>query len=174
MKKNIREKVWKKYDCKCAYCGNDLKYDKLQVDHINAKFLGGKDDISNYNPSCRECNFYKSTFTIDGFREQIATILDRVKKPFIVRLAVKYGLISFKPFDGLFYFEKHKPKALFINDVSQQRELLTDFLKDFFKGTHDVSDEDIKLKVQKYIDRVKGCVKSNKIRSLLDNIYEQK
>ena len=117
MKKDIRHKVWKKYDCKCAYCGNDLKYDKMQVDHINAKYLGGKDDINNYNPSCRECNFYKSTFTIEGFRKQIATILDRVKKPFIVRLAIKYGLISFKPFDGLFYFEKHKPKALFINVV---------------------------------------------------------
>lgn len=116
MKKNIREKVWKKYDCKCAYCGNDLEYNKLQVDHIDAKFLGGKDDISNYNPSCRECNFYKSTFTIDGFREQIATILDRVKKPFIVRLAIKYGLISFKPFDGLFYFEKHK-QAFSLNSV---------------------------------------------------------
>ena len=117
MKKDIRQKVWKKFDCKCAYCGNDLRYDKMQVDHINAKYLGGKDDINNYNPSCRECNFYKSTFTIEGFRKQIATILDRVKKPFIVRLAIKYGLISFKPFDGLFYFEKHKPKALFINGV---------------------------------------------------------
>ncbi|AKG94317.1 HNH endonuclease [Polaribacter phage P12002S] len=119
MKKDIRQKVWKKYDCKCAYCGNDLKYDKMQVDHINAKYLGGKDDVNNYNPSCRECNFYKSTFTIEGFRKQIATILDRVKKPFIVRLALKYGLISFKPFDGLFYFEKHKPKALFINGVGK-------------------------------------------------------
>lgn len=117
MKKDIRQKVWKKYDCKCAYCGNELKYDKMQVDHINAKYLGGKDDINNYNPSCRECNFYKSTFTIEGFRNQIATILDRVKKPFIVRLAIKYGLISFKPFDGLFYFEKHKTKALFISGV---------------------------------------------------------
>lgn len=117
MNKDIRQKVWKKFDCKCAYCGNDLKYDKMQVDHINAKYLGGKDYINNYNPSCRECNFYKSTFTIEGFRKKIATILDRVKKPFIVRLAIKYGLISFKPFDGLFYFEKHKPKALFINGV---------------------------------------------------------
>jgi hypothetical protein len=117
MNKDIREKVWKKFDCKCAYCGNDLEYSKMQVDHINAKYLGGKDNIDNYNPSCRECNFYKSTFTIEGFRKQITTILDRVRKPFIVRLAIKYGLISFKPFDGLFYFEKQKPKALFINGV---------------------------------------------------------
>ena len=99
--------------------GNNNYYSKYSNDQEidNNIFLkrgtsGNKDDINNYNPSCRECNFYKSTFTIEGFRNQIDTILDRVKKPFIVRLAIKYGLISFKPFDGLFYFEKHKPKAL--------------------------------------------------------------
>ena len=116
MNKDIRQKVYKKYNCKCAYCGNALEYKKMQVDHIYPKHLGGKDVFNNYNPSCRECNFYKSTFTIEGFRNQIATILDRVKKPFIVRLAIKYGLLSYKPFDGLFYFEKHK-QALSINDV---------------------------------------------------------
>jgi hypothetical protein len=131
MKKHIREKVWKKYDCKCAYCGNDLEYNKLQVDHIDAKFLGGKDDIINYNPSCRECNFYKSTFTIDEFREQISTILDRVKKPFIVRLAIKYGLISFKPFDRLFYFEKHKKAFSLNNVVVSEAELVCEDCKGF-------------------------------------------
>ena len=108
MKKELREKVWKKYDCKCAYCGEDLEYKKMQVDHIEAKYLGGKDDIENYNPSCRQCNFYKVTFDIEGFKKQLATITERIKKPFIVRLAMKYGIISFKPFDGKFYYEKLK------------------------------------------------------------------
>lgn len=116
MKKDIREKVWKKYNEKCAYCGNGLEYKDLEVDHIYPKHLGGTDDYENLNPSCKPCNFYKSTFVIDKFREQITTILDRVKKPFIVRLAIKYGLISFKPFDGLFYFEKHK-KAFSLSGV---------------------------------------------------------
>ena len=78
----------------------------MQVDHIEAKYLGGKDDIKNYNPSCRQCNFYKSTFSLDQFKQQLATITERIKKPFIVRLAMKYGIISFKPFDGKFYYEK--------------------------------------------------------------------
>lgn len=108
MNKDIRQKVWNKFDCKCAYCGNDLEYSKMQVDHIEAKANGGKNDIYNYNPSCRQCNFYKGAGSLELFRSHITTILDRVKKPFIVRLAIKYGLISFKPFDGLFYFEKHK------------------------------------------------------------------
>lgn len=110
MKKKLREKVWNKYNCKCAYCGEDLEYNKMQVDHIEPKYLGGKDDIDNYNPSCRPCNFYKSTFSLDKFRQQLYTITERIKKPFIVRLAIKYGMISFKTFDGEFYYEKLKQR----------------------------------------------------------------
>lgn len=110
MKKEIREIVWKKYDCKCAYCGEDLEYHKMQVDHIEPKYKGGKDDISNYNPSCRQCNFYKSTFNLNQFKQQLHSITERIKKPFIVRLAMKYSIISFKPFDGKFYYEKIKNK----------------------------------------------------------------
>jgi 5-methylcytosine-specific restriction endonuclease McrA len=106
MEKQIRERVWNKYGYKCAYCGEDLEYNKMQVDHIEAKYLGGKDNIENYNPSCRQCNFYKGTFSIEGFKEQLSTLTERIKKPFIVRLAIKYNLISFKPFDGKFYYEK--------------------------------------------------------------------
>jgi hypothetical protein len=112
MKKELRDKVWKKYDCKCAYCGEDLEYNKMQVDHIEPKYLNGADEINNYNPSCRQCNFYKGTFDVKGFKKQLATLIDRVKKPFIVRLAMKYGLISFKPFDGKFYYEKHQEKMV--------------------------------------------------------------
>ena len=106
MKTELREKVWKKYNCKCAYCGEDLEYKKMQVDHIDAKYLGGANDIKNYNPSCRGCNFYKSTFSLDQFKQQLSTLHERFNKIFIVRLAIKYGIISFKPFDGKFYYEK--------------------------------------------------------------------
>ena len=106
MKTELRKKVWTKYDCKCAYCGEALEYKEMQVDHIEPKFLGGANDTGNYNPSCRQCNFYKSTFSLDQFKGQLATITERIKKPFIVRLAIKYGIISFKPFDGKFYYEK--------------------------------------------------------------------
>jgi 5-methylcytosine-specific restriction endonuclease McrA len=106
MKKELRLKIWRKYDCKCAYCGQELAYKEMQVDHIEAKYLGGSDEIDNYNPSCRQCNFYKNTFDIDGFRKRLSTIIERIQKPFIVRLAMKYGIVSFKPFGGKFYFEK--------------------------------------------------------------------
>ena len=103
----LRLKVWHKHGCKCAYCGEDLLYKKMQVDHIEPKYLGGKDELDNYNPSCRECNFYKGTFNVEGFKNQLHSIADRIKKPFIVRLAMKYNIISFKPFSGEFYYEKY-------------------------------------------------------------------
>ena len=83
----------------------------MQVDHIEPVYLGGKDNINNYNPSCRECNFYKGTFKIEEFKQRLTTMTERIKKPFIVRLAIKYGIISFKPFDGKFYYEKIKRKV---------------------------------------------------------------
>lgn len=34
IKKDIREQVHKKYDYKCGYCGDNIKYNEMQVDHI--------------------------------------------------------------------------------------------------------------------------------------------
>lgn len=104
--KEIRLQIYNKYDCRCAYCGTKLEYKELQVDHIKPRLHGGSDDIENLNPSCRSCNFYKSTFTIDQFRSYMATLHERVVKSFIVRLAIKYKIATIIPFDGLFYFEK--------------------------------------------------------------------
>ena len=126
MKKELRINVWNKYKCKCAYCGEQLEIKQMQVDHLipQSNFIWHIknnrnipdflkhltiDDINhidNLMPACRQCNFYKGSWSLDGFREQLATIIERIKKPFIVRLALKYGIISFKPFDNKFYFEK--------------------------------------------------------------------
>lgn len=106
IKKSDRIKVYEKYKGHCAYCGKELKIKEMQVDHITPKDMRGIDDMSNYNPSCRRCNFYKSTFPIYMFRKNIQTIQDRIRKIFIVKIAEDYGIIEFKPFDGKFYFEK--------------------------------------------------------------------
>jgi len=107
MKKEIRLKVWNKYWKHCAYCGCELTELKdMQVDHIHPKANGGEDKLENYNPSCRQCNFYKGTFTIEGFRNQMQTLHKRLMKPFIVRLAIKYDILIYKPFDNKFFFEK--------------------------------------------------------------------
>jgi len=106
MKKDIREKVWKKYGKRCAYCGKSLKYTDLQVDHLIAKRTGIAEHESNYMPSCRRCNHYKRAYSLKLFREMMETLHKRVADHYINKVAIDYGIIELKPFDGKFYFER--------------------------------------------------------------------
>lgn len=111
--KNLRQQVYEKYNGHCAYCGCELEMKDMQVDHIFsvAKAKWKKDEIDlnhidNLMPSCRSCNYYKDTCSIDTFRKNLKTLMERVKKPFIYRLAEKYDMVEEKMWDGSFYFEK--------------------------------------------------------------------
>ena len=106
MKKELRQIVYQKYRGHCAYCGKKLKYSEMQVDHIVSKHFGGENDLSNYNPSCRSCNFYMSSDSLELFRKHLLTIHKRIVKPFTARVGIDYGIVKIKPFDGKFYFEK--------------------------------------------------------------------
>lgn len=107
--KSIREQVYQKYNGHCAYCGCALAYKDMQVDHIKSVYgKDGGNDLDNLLPTCRMCNFYKSTFYIDAFRKKLETLHERLQKPFIYRLALKYGLITEHKDKVVFYFEKEK------------------------------------------------------------------
>ena len=107
--KSIREQVYQKFDGHCAYCGCKLEYKDMQVDHVKSVFYyNGTNDIDNLLPSCRMCNFYKSTFTLEEFRKNLQTLHERLQKTFIYRLALKYGLIEEHKKKIKFYFEKEK------------------------------------------------------------------
>lgn len=107
--KSVREEVYKKYNGHCAYCGCEIDYKDMQVDHIESVYWhNGANDIKNYNPACRMCNFYKSTMSIKDFKKQLEKILQRLDKVFIFRLAKKYGLIKETNKEIKFYFEKNK------------------------------------------------------------------
>ena len=116
-KKELRIKIHNKYNKHCAYCGEEIALKEMQIDHIIPKFTFGYgdkskipnygvDDVQNLNPSCRGCNFYKSTFTIEDFRNQLRTLHERLFKIFIVRMALRFGIINYKKFDDKFYFER--------------------------------------------------------------------
>lgn len=115
--KKTRLKVWKKYGKRCAYCGCSLEYSQMQVDHIQSKAhhrrykIKEVDRIENLNPSCRACNFYKGGGTLEAFRKRVNTIKARLEKQFIVRLAIKYGILEYKEIDKRFYFEKMTGKT---------------------------------------------------------------
>ncbi|MBQ7430441.1 MAG: HNH endonuclease [Butyrivibrio sp.] len=113
--KDQRIAVYQKYNGHCAYCGCELEYKNMQVDHIEsvckAKFKKELretlNDIDNYMPACRACNYYKKAASIEGFRRKLKTLHTRLRKIFIYKLAVKYGLIEEKPVKIVFYFEEH-------------------------------------------------------------------
>lgn len=106
IKKSDRIAVHKKYGGRCAYCGKLIDIKDMQVDHIKPVRLGGKDEMDNYNPSCRRCNHYKRAHNLEFFRGMLKTIHRRLEDIYIVKVAIDYGIITIKDFDGKFYFEK--------------------------------------------------------------------
>lgn len=128
--RKVREEVYAKYDGHCAYCGCELKYEEMQVDHIESVYItsmhnGWKDtqndSIDNLMPACRMCNYYKSIGDIETFRSNLQeTLMRNVRRPFDYRLAVKYGLVveDIKPIK--FYFEReHNEKTAMQSDAAQ-------------------------------------------------------
>lgn len=115
--KRVRLEVYEKCNHRCAYCGCELEYKDMQVDHIKSIYsnMDYKQtmteqemySIENLLPACRQCNFYKSVFTLEVFRERLqTTMIKNLRKNFGYRLAVKYGLVEEKIKPIIFYFEK--------------------------------------------------------------------
>ena len=111
--KEQRKLVYQMYDGRCAYCGCELELKDMQVDHFNSVYAyDGKDELENYMPSCRQCNFYKSTGTVEQFRQNLKeTMLRGLKKTFQYRLLVKYDLIQENDKEIKFYFEEHENRV---------------------------------------------------------------
>lgn len=114
--KKTRIALYEKYNHKCAYCGCDLEYKDMQIDHVNSVYantdfkqtMTEKEMYAEENlmPACRQCNYYKSSMTLEAFRKRIRiTMMNNLRKDFGYRLALKYSLIEEKPKDIVFYFE---------------------------------------------------------------------
>lgn len=88
----------------------------MQVDHLESVYkakLAKKDineTLDNYMPACRACNFYKSSMSLEDFREMVSTLHERLEKLFIYRLAKKYGMVAEKPMPR-FYFEAYNEET---------------------------------------------------------------
>lgn len=103
-----RQKIYNKYNGHCAYCGCKLEsIHDMQIDHIIPKRNGGKDEMYNFNPSCRLCNHYKRAWNLNTFKNALlAGIIDRLRKIYIFRVAEKYVMVEVHEWDQKFYFEK--------------------------------------------------------------------
>ena len=109
IKIDMRKRVYKKYNGHCSYCGRKIDYKDMQVDHIvplNGWSEKGEDTYENFNPSCRRCNHYKRCQSLESFRLSMRTLHERISKDYITKIGIDYGIVTLKPFDGKFYFEK--------------------------------------------------------------------
>ena len=118
MKKETRQLVYEKYNGHCAYCGCSIDIKEMQVDHFISKLTlklksnyiyTNKEinDIDNLMPSCRVCNKWKSSHSLEQFRKEIGEQLRRLNEySSNYRFAKKYNLVEETPHDIVFYFEQ--------------------------------------------------------------------
>ena len=119
-----RRKVYEKYDGHCGYCGKEIEFKKMQVDHIfpNSRrhwlkaneeikkeegiTFDNIDDFDNLMPTCRRCNHYKRALSVEQFRHRLSVLHNGLLGIYIFKVAVDYGIVEIKPFNGVFYFEQ--------------------------------------------------------------------
>lgn len=105
--KSTRTSVYLMYNGHCAYCGKQIDYKDMQVDHATPLRIGGADDISNYMPACRSCNHYKAAFDIEDYRKYLGGIHKRLMRDSIpYQVAERFGIVNHVSDDVTFYFEK--------------------------------------------------------------------
>lgn len=109
--KSKREAVYRKYDGHCAYCGREIGFKDMQVDHFLAKRGWNEpwsDDISNLMPACRICNHYKRANSLETFRRYIEEIPRKLRDNYIYKVGVAYGEVVEQEHPVKFYFERQE------------------------------------------------------------------
>ena len=122
MNPKTRLEVLNKYGSKCAYCGCELTNKTMQVDHLipldrdiwtKVPNKPENDNFDNLMPSCKYCNNYKHSFSLEEFRFYLKQMLNEkheylYKSMAKFQIAVNIGVITVKEWDGKFYFEKQE------------------------------------------------------------------
>lgn len=115
-----RTEVYNKCNGHCAYCGKEITMKEMQVDHVKPLYRNdsvktlevwgverGTDDFENLLPSCSRCNKWKSTYSLEMFREIVQNSITRLERDTPnFRLAKDYGLLELTNKKIVFYFEK--------------------------------------------------------------------
>lgn len=126
MNKLNRQLVYDKFNGHCAYCGEEIKLNDMQVDHIIPQrsfvqhvhnkfripaFLShltplDMNHIDNLHPACRVCNKWKSAHDLELFRRELSEQVSRLNSYSTnYRIAKKYGQIQEVVKPIVFYFE---------------------------------------------------------------------
>jgi len=130
--KERRVYVYQKFNGHCAYCGCELEYKDMTVDHVKPvirdliydrkkhrlmttnKMLRPENNcVENEFPACRPCNNFKHSMSIEEFRKCVAhqgRVMRNLKAGF--RIAERFGLIAVVEKPVVFYFETFKKEEV--------------------------------------------------------------
>lgn len=112
--KKVREAVYNKYDGYCAYCGKEIEYKEMQVDHLipvqRERFGRYTEEqiecFENYMPACRRCNHAKRSYSLENFRKFVEEIPRKlIERNYIYKVGLDYGLVEAHEHKVKFYFE---------------------------------------------------------------------
>lgn len=107
-----RQAVYNLTGGKCAYCGEQIAYADMQVDHVIPLHQGGADEACNMLPSCRSCNHYKRGMSLEKWRVQLEAIPATLERDcYTYRQGVRFGVVAPMQHKVVFYFEKIGRKA---------------------------------------------------------------
>ncbi len=73
--KGLKQKLMRRQDRTCAYCGYRRIASSLDIDHIVPVVRGGSNDESNLQVICRSCNQRKGMQTDEEFRARYASLV---------------------------------------------------------------------------------------------------
>ena len=105
--KTERQQVYEKCNGHCGYCGIEIAYKDMQVDHMEPLKRGGIDNLGNMLPACRSCNHYKATLTVEEFRKYLSGIPHRLMRDSIpFQVGSRFGIVKTDTNKPVFYFEQ--------------------------------------------------------------------
>ena len=117
--KPTRLEIYNKCGGRCAYCGDPILIERMQVDHVwpkNLAHLRPGEDIDrpeNLMPACQPCNIHKGGMPLDradyvsgGWRHVLGQQVKMLRRNAQFRRALKFGQITITEKPIRFYFEQ--------------------------------------------------------------------
>ena len=106
--------VYNKFDGHCAYCGSEIEFKNMQVDHLVPQCLQIRNpeidvnDFKNIMPSCQKCNNHKFNMLLEIWRKELERHSDMLQKNTQFQRAIRFGQVKITKQPVVFYFEKLK------------------------------------------------------------------
>lgn len=108
-----RHKVYKKFDGHCAYCGGELDFKRMQVDHLWPQHLChhepdlDNDRFENLMPACQPCNIHKHGMKLEVWRGELGRQLSMLMKNAQFKRVLKFRQVKITERPIVFYFENY-------------------------------------------------------------------